>query len=142
MHDPELPSSFNSGHLCYQPNCRVLQQDNVRTSTTPQHQPIGVQVNAAIAVQMVPFRRQFNLKKANWEQYAYHLDAAVENIHATPEFYDQFVNALRKLARKNIRRGCRRNYVPSLTPGSIEMIEEYREKYEDPFAFSTITLAE
>ena len=63
------------------------------------------------------------------------------NIPATAECYDQFVNALRKVARKNITRGCRRNYVPGLTPESIQLIEEYREKYEDdPFADSTITL--
>ena len=37
----------------------------------------------------------------------------------------------------------RRNYVPGLTPQSIELTEEYREKYEDdPFAGNTITLAE
>ena len=88
-------------------------------------------MSVAITAPTVPFRRRFNPKKANWEQYAYQLDAAVENIPTTAECYDQFVNALRKFARKNISRGCRRNYVPGLTPESIELIEEYREKYED-----------
>ena len=106
-------------------------------------QHLGSTRFAAITMQTVPFRRRFNLKKANWEQYAYKLDAAVENIPATAECCDQFVNALRKVARKNIPRWCRRNYVPGLTPESIEMIEEFREKYEDdPFADSTITLGE
>ena len=67
----------------------------------------------------------------------------MKNIPATAECYDQFVNALRKVARKNIPRGCRRNYVPGLTPESIELIEEYREKYEDdPSADNTITRGE
>ena len=97
-----------------------------------QHRPIGVQVNADITVQTVPFRRRFNLKKANWSNQ---LDTAVENIPATAECYDQFMNALRKVARNNIPHWCRRNYVPGLTPESIELIKEYREKYEDdPFA--------
>ena len=100
-------------------------------------------MNAAITVQTVPFRRRFNPKKANWEQYAYQLDAAVENIPSTAECYDQFVNVLRKVARKSIPRGCRRNYVPGLTSESIQLIEKYREIYEDdPFADSTITFGD
>ena len=67
----------------------------------------------------------------------------MEIIRAIAQCYDQFVNALRKVARKNIPSGCRRNYVPGLTPESIQLIEEYREKYEDnPFADSTITLGD
>ena len=115
--------------------CNKIVMEPVQPS---QHRPIGVQVNAAI-----PFRRRFNQKKANWEQYTYQLDAAVENIPGTAECYVQFVNALSKVARNNNLRGCRRNYVPGLTPESIELIEEYREKYEDdPFEDNTITLRE
>ena len=48
-----------------------------------------------------------------------------------------------RVARKNIPRECRRKYVPCLTSESIQLIEEYREKYEDdPFADSTITIGE
>ena len=152
IHDPKLSSSFNSGRWrrVYNPDifstnriagcCNKIVIEPVPRS---QHRPIGVQVNAAITVKTVPFRRRFILKKANWEQYAYQLDAAVENIPNTAECYDQFVNVLRKVARKNIPRGCRRNYVPGLTPESTELIADYREKYEDdPFADSTITLGE
>ena len=50
---------------------------------------------------------------------------------------------LTKSRRKNIPRGCRRNYVPGLTLESNQLIEEYQEKYEDnPFADNTITLGE
>ena len=143
IHDPKPPSSFNSGEgttlassllPTELPGAVTRLLEPVPRS---QLRPIEVQVNAAITVQTVPFQRRFNLKKAKWEQYAYQLDA-VENIPATAECYDQFVNALRRVARKNIPRGCRRNYVPGLTPESIELIEEYREKYEDdPFADNT-----
>ena len=153
IHDLKLPSYFNSGRWQrgYYPDiifatnriagcCNKIVMDPVPRS---QHRPFGVQVNAAITVQTAPFRRRFNLKKLNWDQYAYQLDAAIENIPATAEYYDQFVNALQKVARKIIHRGCIRNYVPSLTPESIELIEEYREEYEhDPFADDTITLGE
>ena len=104
IHEPKLPSSFNSGRWRrgYNPDiivatnriagcCNKIVMEPVPRS---QHRPIGVQVNAAITVQTVPFRRRFNLNKANWEQYAYQLDAAVENIPATAECYGQFVNAL------------------------------------------------
>ena len=94
IHDPKLPSSFNSGRWrrVYDPDIifatnriagcwnKIVMEPVPRS----QHRPIGVQVNAAITVQTVPFRRRFNLKKANWEQYAYQLDAAVENIPAQP----------------------------------------------------------
>ena len=153
IHDPKLPSSFNSGRWRrgYNPDIifasnRIARCGNkivMEPIPRSHHRPIGLQVDAPITVQTVPFRRRFNLKKANWEQYAYQLDAAVENIPATAECYDQFVNALRKVAQKNIPLGCRRNYVPGLTPESIELIKEYRKKYEDdPFADSTITLGE
>ena len=153
VHDPKLPSSVNSGRWRRGYNPDIIFANNriagccnkivVEPVPRSQHRPIGVQVNAAITVQTVPFRRRFNLKKANWEKYAYQLDATVEDIPATAECYYQFVNALRTFARNNIPRGRRRNYVPGLRPKSIELIEEYREKYEDdPFTDSTITLGE
>ena len=68
---------------------------------------------------------------------------AVENIPATAESYDQFVKVLQKVARKNIPRGCRRNYVPGLTNETTELYKQYTEKYEsDPLAENTITLGE
>ena len=88
IHDPKLPSSFNSGRSRrgYNPDI-IFATNRIVMEPVPrsQHRPIGVQVNAAITVQTVPFRRRFNLNKANWEQYAYHLDAPVENISATAE---------------------------------------------------------
>ncbi|KAI0212708.1 putative RNA-directed DNA polymerase from transposon BS [Lamellibrachia satsuma] len=153
IHNPKLPSSFNSGRWRrgYNPDlivasnriagcCNKFVMNPVPRS---QHRPIGVLVNAAVTVQTVPFRRRFNLKKANWEQFAQQLDVAVENIPATAESYDQFVKVLRKVARKNIPRGYRRNYVPGLTTETTELYKQYTEKYEsDPFAENTITLGE
>ena len=92
IHDHKLPSSFNSGRSRRGYNPDIIFATNriagccnkiVMAIPRSQHRPIGVQVNADITVQTVPFRRRFNLKKANWEQYAYQLDAAVENIPAT-----------------------------------------------------------
>ena len=99
IHDPKLPSSFNSGwsrlqsrpHLCYQPNCRQQQKIVMDPVPRSQHRPIGVQVKAAVNIRTVPFRRRFNLKKANWERYAHQPDAAVRNVPPTSGCYDQFV---------------------------------------------------
>ena len=108
-----------------------------------QHRPIGVQVNGGVTIQTVPFRRRFNLKKANWARYTHQLDTAVRNIPPTSECYDQFVDVSRKVARKNNPRGCRRNYIPGLTPESTELYEQCREKCEsDPFAEDTIPLGD
>ena len=71
IHDPKLPSSSNSGRLRrgYNPDvifatnriagcCNEIVMEPVPRS---RDRPIGVQVNAAIAVQTVPFLRRFNL---------------------------------------------------------------------------------
>ena len=90
IHDPKLPSSFSNGRWRRGYNHDIIFATNriavccnksvMEPVPRSQHRPIGVQVNAAITVQTVPFRRRrFYLKKANWEQF----DAAVENIPAT-----------------------------------------------------------
>ena len=61
----------------------------------------------------------------------------------TAENYSQFVDTVRRAARKNIPRGCRGNYAPGLTPVSAEMCEQYRQNYEsDPFGEDTIEAGE
>ena len=91
----------------------------------------------------MPFRRRFNLKKTNWHGYTQNLDATIKDIQPTAESYSQFIDAVRRAARKNIPRGCRRNNVPGLTRESAEMYEQYRHDYEsDHFAEDTIEAGE
>ena len=75
IHDPKLPSSFKSGRWRRGYNPDIIFATNriagccntimMKPAPRSQHRPIGVQANAVITVQTVPFRLRFNLKKAN-----------------------------------------------------------------------------
>lgn len=55
---------------------------------------------------IVPFKRQFNFKKANWEMFKEDLDKVVDNLQPLPETYDEFIEATKRISRKNIPRGA------------------------------------
>lgn len=90
LHDPKLPCSFNSKiwKRGYNPgNCLVSQklQDSCVKHVydalpKTQHRPIGVQAYSVIKTAGIPFRRRFNLKKANWSEYSANLDAESRSI--------------------------------------------------------------
>ena len=80
IHDPKLPSSFNSAHWKsgYNPDLAIVSSNitdlcqKIVTDPIPasQHRPIGIQVNAAVRQTNVPFNRRFNYQKANWIDFS------------------------------------------------------------------------
>ena len=153
IHDAKLPSSFNScrwrrGYnpdLVFVSNSIAQQCEKVVLDPIPhtQHRPIGLKVNAAITPRTVPFRRRFNLRKANWEQFAVDLDSYLQDLPALPTHYDTFVELIKKSSRKNIPRGCRTSYTPGLTDDSKVLYNEYVRRFEnDPFSADTLECGE
>ena len=98
-----------------------------------QHQPIGIQVNAAIRPTSVPFKRRLNFKKADWKRFSEELEQ-IKHIAPISSNYDQFAELVKKTGKIHIPRGCRVEYIPGLTKDSSELYEEYVTMFEeDPF---------
>uniref|UniRef100_H3ARY9 Endonuclease/exonuclease/phosphatase domain-containing protein n=1 Tax=Latimeria chalumnae TaxID=7897 RepID=H3ARY9_LATCH len=152
IHDPKLPSSFNSERWKhgYNPDlifvsaslATISKKLVLESLPQTQHRPIGIQVHAAIQLQFVPFRQCFNFKKANWSGFSNNLDATVNNTKATPQNYQLLVTAVRQSVKK-IPRGCRTSYIPGLTQSMTLQFKIYKEKFKnDPFAEDTIATGE
>ena len=71
-----------------------------------QHFPIYVTVNPEPVAGSTAFRRQFNMRKENWNIYATDVDILIDEIFPIPENYERFVEAIRVTSRKHIPRGC------------------------------------
>ena len=106
-----------------------------------QHRPVQLSVVAAVTPKIVPFRRRFNYKKANWKSFANKLDDCVDSI--PDDDYDCFAATVRQTARQTIPRGCRNPYIPGLNDDSKVLYERYQEIFEeDPFSDETIETGE
>ena len=153
VHEPKLPSSFNSGRWKkgYNPDIAVSSSDiagscrKIVWNPIPrtQHRPIGIEIKPVISPATVPFRRRFNYKKANWKDYSEDLDLRVAELEPVAENYDIFVKMIKEVSRKHIPRGCRTEYIPGLTPENATLYEEYTEMFQkDPFDEHTSALGE
>ena len=153
IHDAKLPSSFNSSRwrrgynpdLVFVSNNIANQCEKVVLDPIPhsQHRPIGLKVNAVTRPREVPFRRRFNLKKANWEKFAEGLDSFIQELPASPSNYDTFVEMVKKSSRHNIPRGCSTSYISGLTDDSKVLYNEYVEHFQsDPFSADTLESGE
>ena len=71
------------------------------------------------------------------------LDKTITNIGAVPKKYEDFRKLVWEIAKKNIPRGCRKQYVPCLNDDSKEVYERYTKSYNtDPFSDETLQLGE
>ena len=80
-----------------------------------QHRPICVSVQPVVVPQPTPFRRRFNLGKADWNGHSTELDNRIEDVEPIPYNYSRFVENVRVASRRHIPRGCRTDYVQGLT---------------------------
>ena len=108
-----------------------------------QHRPITITIRSPVTATHCPFRRRFNLEKANWPKFTNEIDQAIANIPAHPNHYDDFVDLVKQAARHNIPRGCQKEYIPGLSDWSSDLLKLYDEEYnKDPFSESTIQLGD
>ena len=92
-----------------------------------------------IIPQPTPFRRHFNLRKADWLGYSTQVDQNIDEVDATRECYKKFVGIIRMVSRKHIQRGCITNNIPGLTDESKPLYEAYQEQYRcNPLGDGTI----
>ena len=108
-----------------------------------QHRPITITIRSPVTAMHCPFRRRFNLKKANWSNFSNEIDQSIANIPAHPNHYDDFVDLVKKAAQHNNPRGCQKEYIPGLSDESSDLLKLYNEEYnKDPFSESTIQLGD
>ena len=83
-----------------------------------QHRLITITIRSPVIATHFTIRRRFNLKKANWSKFTNAIDQAIANIPAHPNHYNDFVDLMQKAARRNIPRGCQKDYIPGLSESS------------------------
>ena len=67
-----------------------------------QHRPICARANPVVVAHPTPFRRCFNLRKADWDGYQTELDKLIEAVEPIPENYGGFVDKVRVASRRYI----------------------------------------
>ena len=149
IHNAKLSKSLNSGiwKRGYDPDIIFVSESIAnmcgKSVMEPiphtQHRLICTRANPVVVAHPTPFRRRFNLRKADWDSYSTELDKLIEDVEPIPENYDGFVDKVRVASRKYITRGCRTNHIPGLSEESKSLYEEYKKQYaSDPFDNGTI----
>ena len=64
-----------------------------------QHRQICVTVKPVIVPHPTPFRRRFNLRKADWLGYSTQVDQNIDEVDAIPECYEKFVGIISMASR-------------------------------------------
>ena len=106
IHGPKIHESFKSArwNQGYNPDlsfvatsithqCEKLGLEVILKS---QHRPIAIKIKAAVSPQENPFRRRYNLKKADKEGFAKSVEMGITDIVPTPDNYGFFVDLVKK----------------------------------------------
>ena len=107
--------------------------------THTQHRPICVSEQPVVVPQPTPFRRHFNIRKADWNGYLTELDSRIEDVEPIPSNYNRFVENVRLASRRHIPRGCRTDYVQRLTDESKKLYEAYKQQYSSNMPLDKMT---
>lgn len=137
IHDPKLPHSFLSARWKrgYNPDltmvtsnisglCKKTVLDPIPSS---QHHPIGIVISAAVVPTIVPFKRHFNYKKADWKSFTNKLEEKIKHIISKSKNYELFANQVLKTARKHIPQDCRAEYMPELFKGMFWTLQQLHQ---------------
>ena len=148
IHDPKLHKSFYSARWKqgYNPDQSFVstslahQCEKLVLEVIPktQHRPIAIKIKATTPPQEVPFRRRYNLKKADWEGFDKSVDMSVTDSVPTPDNDGSFEDLIKKASRQQIPRGCPTSYICGLTDESTKLYEDYKMQLKnDPFNSET-----
>ena len=149
IHNAKLSKSFNSARWKrgYNPDLIFVSESIANMCGKSvmehlphtQHRPICARANPVDVAHPTPFRRRFDLRKADWDGYSTELDTLFEDVEPIPENYGGFVDKVRVASRRYIPRGCRTNHIPALSEESKSLYEEYKKHYtSDPIDNGTI----
>ena len=118
INDAQLPKSFDSARWKrgYNPDVAFV---STRIASMclwgvldpiprTQHCPIKITIRSPVTATHCPFRRHFNVKKANLSKFTNEIYQAIANIPAHPNHYNDCVDLLKKAARHNILSGCQK----------------------------------
>lgn len=140
IHDPKLPSSFNSGRWkkSYNPDL-IFVSDKISAQimknvydSIPNTQHQALILNIAKVVRSpfkIPFKRRFNFRKSKWGKFRETLDEKICKLDSKPENYEAFVEKMKKISRLHIPRGCRERYVCRMTEETSRIKEEYEKSF-------------
>lgn len=115
--------------------------DKFMLDPTPynQHRTVGLMLNVVITHRTTPFKRRFNLMKADWKTFVGDLDSCITGLPSTHNNYDGLVELLKASFRKNILWECRTNGIQELSNTSEDLYEEYKKfLQDDPFGSNTL----
>ncbi|KAK5918431.1 hypothetical protein CgunFtcFv8_003197 [Champsocephalus gunnari] len=142
----EVPKFFHIARWKrgYNPDFACVSSDIASRTEKEVLDPIPIPtVRSALQATTVPFRRRFNLRKADWLSFQQEMEHSISNIPPLPNNYSNFTDLVKRSARYHIPRGCQTQYIPGLSETSSDLPKAYYEEYnKDPFSSTTMELGE
>lgn len=147
IYDPKSKGTFHSArwNQDYNPDlCFVsCNEDGLPVGVTrqvlegfprSQHRPVILEFGVKIPlIDSVP-RPRWNFRLANWPVFSKHLDDSIRFIPPDPGNYTHFTKLIISIAKKQIPRGFRGDYIPGWNEESSRLAEEFNETGDQTLA--------